>query len=86
VESSELAEDIPIMNASTWDEARAAKPKALAEFDRKAHVVGVGITRIDGGYGIKVNLGAPPAPDTELPSSIDGVPIRIEVVGTIRKL
>jgi hypothetical protein len=75
------------MNPTTLDEARAAKAKALDEFRRKAKasVVGVGITRIDGGYGVKVNLDAPPAPDTELPDAIDGVPVRVEVVGKIRK-
>jgi hypothetical protein len=73
------------MNPSTLDEARAAKARALDEFGRKASVVGVGITRIDGGYGVKVNLEAPPAPDTELPGTIDGVPVRVEVVGKIRK-
>jgi hypothetical protein len=73
------------MSGSTLDEARAAKPKALAEFSRSASVVGVGITRIDGGYGVKVNLSSPPARDAALPDLIDGVPIRVEVVGTIRK-
>jgi hypothetical protein len=78
-------EDLTTMNACTLDEARAAKARALDEFRRKAYVVGVGITRIDGGYGVKVNLEAPPAPDAELPEIIDGVPVCVEVVGKIRK-
>jgi len=41
------------MNVCTLDEARAAKPRALTEFRRKASVVGVGITRIGEGYGVK---------------------------------
>ena len=73
------------MNRTTLDEARAAKARALAAFSEKASVVGVGITRIDGGYGVKVNLGEPPPSDAELPESINGVPVRVEVVGTIRK-
>jgi hypothetical protein len=74
------------MNPTTLDEARAAKARALDKFRKaKASVVGVGITRIDGGYGVKVNLDVPPAPDTELPDVIDGVPVRVEVVGKIRK-
>jgi hypothetical protein len=73
------------MNGKTLDEARAAKPKALAAFSRQASVVGVGITRVDDGYGVKVNLGEPPSAGTVLPESIDGVPVRVEVVGTIRK-
>jgi hypothetical protein len=70
---------------STLDEARAAKPKALAAFSRDASVVGVGITRVEGGYGLKVNLVEPPSPGVTLPESVDGVPVRVEVVGTIRK-
>jgi hypothetical protein len=73
------------MNGKTLDEARAAKSKALAAFSRNASVVGVGITRVDGGYGVKVNLVEPPQPGAELPETVDGVPIRVEVVGTIRK-
>jgi hypothetical protein len=73
------------MSGSTLDEARAAKPKALAEFRRRASVVGVGITRIDGGYGVKVNLSSAPDPMIRLPDSIDGVPVRVEVVGPVRK-
>lgn len=73
------------MNGATLDEARAAKPKARAAFGRHAPVVGVGITRIDGGYGVKVNLSSAPARGASLPDLIDGVPIRVEVVGTIEK-
>src|SRR5258708_3148001 len=43
----------------TLAEARAAKPRALAVFSELADVVGVGITRVGNGYGIKVNLSAP---------------------------
>jgi hypothetical protein len=67
------------------DEARAAKERAKALFVKKASVVGIGITRVGDGYGVKVNLDAPPAADADLPESIDGVPVRIEVVGPIRK-
>jgi hypothetical protein len=73
------------MSHTTLDEARAAKAKVLAAFGRDPAVVGVGITRIGEGYGVKLNLEAAPAPDANLPKAVDGVPIRIEVVGTIRK-
>ena len=74
------------MDNTNLDRARAAKERAKAVFARKASVVGVGIIKLDGGYGVKVNLGAPPPPDADLPETIDGVPVRVEVVGTIRKL
>jgi hypothetical protein len=66
------------------DEARAAKERAKAIFAKEASVVGIGITRVGDGYGVKVNLDAPPAVDAEFPETIDGVPIRMEVVGPIR--
>jgi hypothetical protein len=70
------------MNHATLDQARAAKTKALAALAHDRSVVGVGITRIGEGYGVKVNLDAPGA---DLPEDVDGVPIRVEVVGPIQK-
>ena len=70
-------------NACTLDEARAAKAKAstlLADLP----VVGVGITRIGDGYGLKINLSEKVATDA-LPEHVDGVPVKSEVVGTITK-
>jgi hypothetical protein len=73
------------MKITGLDEARAAKERAKAIFATKPSVVGIGITRVGDRYGVKVNLDSPPAPDANLPETIDGVPIRIEVVGPIRK-
>jgi hypothetical protein len=73
------------MAAATLESARAAKSAARKIFASLAEVVGVGITRVGGGYGVKVNLRAAPAPGVELPAEIEGVPVRVEVVGTIRK-
>ena len=70
---------------STLDEARAAKAHAADVFQSLAEVAGVGITRVESGYGLKVNLSQAPAEDVALPSEVDGVPVRIEVVGRIRK-
>jgi hypothetical protein len=46
-------------------------------------VVGVGITRVGDGYGVKVNLQAQPGPSVKLPEKVEGVPVRVEVVGTL---
>jgi hypothetical protein len=73
------------MNCSTLDDARGAKAKALRLFGDQAEVVGVGITEIDGGYGVKVNLRETPRRGISLPKSVDGVPVRVEIVGTISK-
>ncbi len=74
------------MAAATLESARAAKPAAQKVFAALAEVVGVGITRVGNGYGVKINLRAAPAAGVELPAEIEGVPVRVEVVGTIRKL
>jgi hypothetical protein len=66
------------------DEARAAKEQAKRIFAGETSVVGIGLMRVGDGYGVKVNLDAPPANDASFPEAIDGVPIRIEVIGPIQ--
>jgi hypothetical protein len=68
----------------TLEEARKAKPRARAVFEPLGSVVGVGITRIGSGYGLKVNLESKPPADTPMPADVDGVPVRVEVVGQPR--
>jgi hypothetical protein len=67
----------------TVDQARAAKAKA-AELLADLPVVGIGITRIGDGYALKVNLRESVA-ENLLPTEVDGVPIKTEVVGEISK-
>jgi hypothetical protein len=71
------------MKMCTLDEARAAKAEAADAFDLLASVVGVGITRVGEGYGLKVNLRQ--EAKGSLPTEEAGVPIRVEVVGPIQK-
>ena len=71
------------VNACTLNEARAVKAKASALLVRLP-VVGVGITRVGQGYGLKINLSEAVAADA-IPEHIDGVPVKSEVVGTISK-
>jgi hypothetical protein len=68
----------------TLERAQAAKKTVLREFQAIGTVVGVGITRVEGEYAVKVNLREPVKPGTELPTEIDGVPIRVEITGSIR--
>lgn len=70
----------------TMDRAREVKAAVLEQFSRIADVVGVGITRIADGYGVKVNLSAPPKGNVQLPTHVQGVPIKVEVVGKITPL
>jgi hypothetical protein len=69
------------------ESAQAAKPRAAQIF---APLVGedvaVGIARMDDdGFCLKVNLTSDPGQDVELPGEVEGVPVRVEVVGVIRK-
>jgi hypothetical protein len=73
------------MSNADLERTRAAKERAKVLFAGKASVVGIGITRVGAGFGVKVNLSEPPPPDADLPKTIDGVPVCVEVVGTIRK-
>lgn len=72
------------MSGVTREKAQAAKEEAMEVFSRLADVVGIGITRVGLDYAIKVNLGAPAASHVRLPSQIQGVPVKVEVVGGIR--
>jgi len=73
------------MQAPTIDEARAAKAKAVELLKDSPTVVGVGIAKLARGYGVKVNVSQGTGEARSLPKFIDGVPVRVEVVGTIRK-
>ena len=73
------------MKECSLKKARAAKARAVDTFGRLAAVVGVGITRFGGGYGLKVNLAERPASDVTLPADVDGVPVRVEITGPIKK-
>lgn len=69
----------------TLQKARAAKAAVLKEFRRLPNLTGVGITKAAGEYAVKVNLSEPMPKGSTLPAEIDGVPVTIEVTGTIRK-
>lgn len=73
---------MPEARSCTLEEARAAKRKAAAQLAHVAELNGIGITRIGKGYGLKINLSRSVA--AVLPRDVDGVPVRVEVVGTIR--
>ena len=72
------------MSHVTLEQAKAAKRTAILRFEAIGEVVGVGITRVAGQYAVKVNLSEPVKPGIELPNEINGVPVRVEVTGSIR--
>lgn len=70
---------------ATLASARSSKEKARRQVAAKAEVVGAGITKAKTGSGftIKVNVKQPPL--GAIPAEVEGVPIVIDVVGTVRK-
>jgi hypothetical protein len=69
---------------TSLEAARAAKTKARTIFARLPYVNGVGLTRRDGSYAVKVNLEMAPD-EQDLPKDIDGVPVVFNVIGRIHK-
>ncbi|HEX8151641.1 MAG TPA: hypothetical protein VF698_00885, partial [Thermoanaerobaculia bacterium] len=64
------------------DDARAAKHKAAELLRDLPQLAGLGITKVGKRYAVKLNLTA--EAEIELPDEIDGVPLKVEVVGKIR--
>jgi hypothetical protein len=75
---------IGAMPVISLDQARAARLVAVRRLRKLDNLTAIGITKVDGGYAIKVNLSEPLQPGLALPSQIDGVPLRIEVTGVAR--
>lgn len=70
---------------ATLASARSSKEKARRLIGAKAEVVGAGIIKVKtgSGFAIKVNVKQPPS--GAIAAEVEGVPIVVEVVGTIRK-
>lgn len=64
------------------DAARAAKRLLGERFADDPRVNGIGITRWRGAYAVRVNV-VDEADQPELPEVVDGVPVRIAVIGRI---
>jgi hypothetical protein len=73
------------MRGITLQRARAAKAAVLKEFRRLPNITGIGITKLTNGYAVKINLSEPMPEGTSLPGEVEGVPVTIEVTGTIAK-
>jgi hypothetical protein len=72
------------MKPATLSQARAAKAKVVELMKGSDAVNGVGIARQGAGYAVKLNLVRPAKTDA-VPSRVDGVPVKVEVVGQIEK-
>jgi hypothetical protein len=74
----------PQSPAKSLPKVRAAQRKVIAQLAHVKEVNGVGITRVGDSFGLKVNLTAQPKRRVQLPQAIDGIPVRVEVVGQIK--
>lgn len=64
------------------EKARAAKAALRQQLAHEPLVTGVGLTRTQNGWAVKINL-LRAAPELDLPREIDDVEVRTEVVGPI---
>jgi hypothetical protein len=70
------------MNGATYEEAEAAKELLAAEVANLPELRGIGIAVLDAGYGVRLNLSGPI--DRTVPTEINGVPVIVRIIGTIR--
>ena len=83
--SKSICYNLPMVKGTDINTARRAKAKALSLFGNLAQLNGIGIGRVDDGYCVKINLNDDPPNAVRLPDKLDGVPIKVEVVGRIAK-
>ncbi len=67
------------------EKARSAKRKALKLYGEMEIVNGIGISRQDGDYAIRINLMEEAAGPEQFKSKISGVPVVLKVVGRVKK-
>ena len=70
------------INHSSIEDARSAKEAFKRAFGATDGLVGVGLTRKDNGYAVKVNMQGKAG--SSLPAQMAGVPLVVEVVGAIQ--
>ena len=63
------------------EQARAAKERLRMTLKGRSDVRGIGIARAADGYQLQVNMSRDRA---DLPGAVDGVDVRVRVVGAIR--
>jgi hypothetical protein len=71
------------VSGASLAQARAARDAAKEALAGRREVSGIGVARVDDGYAVKVNL---TEPADGVPAEILGVPVRVEVVGQVKKL
>jgi hypothetical protein len=67
------------------ERARAAKESAKVALAGIPGLVGIGLTKLGSDYALKVNLREELPDHIHVPTQVAGVPVRIEIVGVIKK-
>jgi hypothetical protein len=73
------------MQDEKLDAAREAKEKAKTIFSRHGTINGIGLTRMGERYAVKVNFESEPRDQANMPRDIEGVPVVVQVIGTLHK-
>lgn len=73
------------MNGATLAAAEAAKEMLASRLAHFPGLRGIGIAVLDEGFGVKVNLSGTPE-EAGVPNDVDGVPVIVDIVGTIESL
>jgi hypothetical protein len=71
------------MTAATLEQAESARRKLREQLAGMPTLRGIGIAVLDGGYGVKVNL-LEQSEDDAISDNVDGVPVIVAIVGSIR--
>jgi hypothetical protein len=69
---------------ASLEAARAAKEQLDTTLGNHPSINGLGVTRVDDGFGVKVNL-SDASEELVVPSEVDGVKVQVDVVGPIKK-
>ncbi len=72
------------MGAVDLQRAQAAQDCLVQTLGEHPEVNGVGIARAEGGYVLKVNVRTNRGREA-IPPEVEGVPVRVQTVGRIRK-
>jgi len=73
------------MKPATLAAAEAAAEKLALRLANLSELRGIGIAVLADGFGVKVNLSRQPAV-AAVPDDVDGVPVIVDIVGTVEPL
>ncbi len=71
------------MTPASLERAIAAKARLNEMLRESPDICGLGIAALPNGFAVKLNLTRSPQPGT-IPDDVDGVPVIVDVVGSIR--